>query len=175
MTGFLLGTSITLMGLSLIIGGLIALGAFTAPVLFTAFDRVSAGAAMTTIFRRYDVLLAVALGSIVLGEALRAWSSGWTVYWWGGNAVALVRQVALVALLLACSVSLWGINPQLEQAQQNGIALQRPETVAVKQFNRLHKTSETLYRLAVLLAVVVLVLTPWAGQGPLVVVPSDMA
>ncbi|MBY0403059.1 MAG: DUF4149 domain-containing protein [Cyanobacteria bacterium] len=65
------GTALLMMGLALMVGGMLALGAFTAPTLFKMLPRPEAGAVMATIFHRYDSVLMVALVLVLLGEGLR--------------------------------------------------------------------------------------------------------
>ena len=154
------GTALVSLGLALMIGGMLALGAFTAPVLFSHFDRIEAGAAMTTIFRRYDTVLLIALALLLVGEGLRLYivptvlNSSW---------LHVVRSVSLGLLVLAAALSLGWLNPQMERAQKDGIALLSSNDPKVVAFNTLHHRSEQLYKLQLLLAVIVLLTTPFVS------------
>jgi hypothetical protein len=140
-----LGTIFTQLGLALMIGGLLALGAFTAPVLFKQFPRDAAGVAMTVIFRRYDTVLLVSAGLVLVGLVL-AWLSGqrqWLKLGLGAVLSALV--------IYSCTV----INPQLEAKQNQGLATPADH----QQFQALHKQSEALAKSQLFLGLVVLIVT----------------
>jgi uncharacterized membrane protein len=59
------------LGLALWIGGAIALGALTAPVLFRALPRHQAGGIFATVLRRFARLRALALVLIVIGAGAK--------------------------------------------------------------------------------------------------------
>jgi uncharacterized membrane protein len=141
-----LGTGIQYLGLALMIGGLLALGAFTAPVLFKQFDRDAAGQAMTLIFRRYDWVLLAGMGMVMLGEALRFINLPFMGYPLQYGRVACVT---LLAVLIGLSV--FGTNAQLTRLYAN----QQQHTPA---FHQAHKQSESLAKSQLMVAVVLNVL-----------------
>lgn len=154
------GSSLHLLGLSLMIGGMLALGAFTAPVLFKAFDRLPAGEAMTMIFRRYDVVLFAALAMVLFGEGLR-------VVGLGSLPAGILGgfRYGLLALLTGLLVaSIWFVNPQMEAMQKVMHTDAGNETVAGK-FRNSHQLSEKLYKFELLVAVLLLALYPWVQPG----------
>ena len=151
------GTVIQLLGLSLLIGGLLALGAFTAPVLFRQFARPEAGLAMTVIFRRYDMVVLIAGLMVLAGEVFRIIAMGRFAT---GSWIPGFRLGLLLALVASIVFSTQSLNPKLE-------ALQKVEGYGTGQdtgsasFHALHKQSEQLSKLQLLLAVLVLAITPF--------------
>jgi hypothetical protein len=157
------GGSLQLVSLALMAGGMLALGAFTAPALFQFFNRVDAGLAMTTMFRRFDVLVGICLALLVAGKALhvlplllsgqKPWQSGLLSFW---------LPTALWLLIVGLTAySLFAVNPQVEQLQKAGIATLEANDPQVQRFDKLHKLSEQLYKLDFTLAILLLALTPW--------------
>lgn len=155
-----LGTALQNTGLALMIGGMLALGAFTAPVLFKTMARPEAGEAMTVIFRRYDIVLLVSVLLVLAGEALRVWAQGGmpVLGLWSG-----VRY-GVLTLLVACTLfSTLKINAQIESAQKAGIAA-TASVEEVRKFNKVHTLSEKLYKLQLYLALALLVMTPFVQR-----------
>lgn len=172
-----LGQSLSALGLALIIGGILALGAFTAPVLFQHFERAEAGSAMTVIFRRYDVVMTVALLLVLVGEGLQTLMvSGLSVIaavqpaQWLMNA----RLLALVLMAVLMGINLFHYNPQLEAAQKQGVALLPANDPAVVAFNLTHVVSEKLYKGAFVMAMLLLLSMPWLMVTSMAtVMPAD--
>jgi hypothetical protein len=153
-----LGTALQLLGLAMLIGGLLALGAFTAPVLFKQFARPEAGQAMTVIFRRYDAVVLLAGLLVFVGEALRILAVGrlLTVGLW----LPLFRLIVLLVLVALTVFTTQSLNPKL-QAMQEAEAYTAGRHTGSHSFQQLHKQSEQLSKLQLLLSVVVLGLTPF--------------
>lgn len=157
------GTSLQLLGLALMVGGMLALGAFTAPAVFGGLPREMAAPVMATIFTRYDMALVVALVLVLIGEGLR----------WRSQALLVksrlngLRAILLVGLTGALLYSTQIINPQIEHLNRSGVHrnLQTPEG---QRFEGLHKRSESFYKLEMLAALLLLLLTPFVrpvGHG----------
>lgn len=149
------GTALLMMGLALMIGGMLALGAFTAPVLFRAMPRPEAGEAMTLIFRRYDSVLLVGLGLVVLGEVLRLLSAGLPTL----TPVIGIRFGVMALLVGMMLYSILTVNPQIEAMQKAGVT--HGATEEGKRFSETHQMSEKLYKIELAVAVVLLILTPF--------------
>ena len=87
------------LGLALWIGGVIALGALTAPALFRVLPRADAGALFGSILRRFSRLRAVAFLLVVAGAAAKfvGWESHaatpWLVLRWLSIAILGVSIV----------------------------------------------------------------------------------
>lgn len=152
------------LGLGLMIGGMLALGAFTAPVLFKMFPRPEAGEAMTIIFRRYDAVLAVALGVIVLGQAISWFVDGCP---WQLGTAGWIRFGLFTALTVTMAYGIWFVSPKMTtllntENFRNDAALQQ-------EFRALHTQSEKVYKLGMLLAVLMMASLSFAGGCPVMV------
>ncbi len=139
------------LGLALMIGGMLALGAFTAPAVFHNFPADEAGRVMTMIFRRYDAVLTVSLVFIILGEASRLFITGFARKW-----LFTLRYGVAILLIVLSTLSLTMINPQLEAYQKTGV--RRFVGEEGKDFDQLHKQSENLYKSNLALGVTLLIL-----------------
>ncbi|HEY9745896.1 MAG TPA: DUF4149 domain-containing protein [Oculatellaceae cyanobacterium] len=156
---FSLGTGLQMLGLALITGGLLALGAITAPILFGQLPRDNAASVMAIIFRRYDMVLLIATGLTLLGEALRVGSR--QMVW--HPIVAAVRGFLLLALCGMLLYSTTITNPQIEAMNKAGIH-RNLTTAEGRRFDRTHRLSETLAKLSLASAVLLILLTPFAGK-----------
>lgn len=151
------GTALQGIGLALMAGGMLALGAFTAPVVFHTLPRDEAAPLMAQIFTRFDRVLQMALGLAWLGEGLR-WVSApavWMQGLWGKLRLATLG-VLTVTLLYATVV----VNPQIGAMNRAGVH-RALNTVQGQRFDQTHRLSESLYKLDLLLIVLVLSLTPF--------------
>ena len=143
------------LGLALMIGGMLALGAFTAPALFKQLARPEAGQLMTGIFLRYDTVLMVALGLVVVGEAI-LWINRTQLSW---TALPIVRLVALVGLVGTLLYAQFGPHAQMGDMIKSGDVYADAEKHEV--FSTTHKQSEAIYTLQLLLASIILLLNPF--------------
>jgi hypothetical protein len=161
-----LGTSLLMLGLALMIGGMLALGAFTAPLVFKTLPRDEAGLLMGQIFGRYDNVLIGAVILCLLGEALRF------VGGFGKPGLLLgIREAILAGLSLAILYNTLVLTPKIQayQAQKQTPATQAmaPESSSISDvssistgaFDQTHKQAEGLYKLQLLLAVLLVFLT----------------
>ncbi len=139
------------LGLALMIGGMLALGAFTAPAVFHAFPKEDAGRVMTLIFRRYDIVLTASLILILFVEISRHFRKGFQF-----SPLPLRRYLVLIPLLLIGIYAQDFIHPQIEQYQKAGVI--RGVGQAGLKFDRLHHQSEAFYKLELLFAVLLLMM-----------------
>ena len=155
-----LGTGVQSLGLALIIGGLLALGAFTAPVLFKAFSRPEAGEAMMIIFKRYDIVLLVAVVLVAVGEVLRILPAGVPSM----SFFAITRYGLLLALMGMTLYSTLSLTPTMMDLYQNPDyrAGNEQGVVLHEQFNRSHKFSERLAKMQLVLGLILMLMTPFA-------------
>jgi Domain of unknown function (DUF4149) len=157
-----LGLLAQLLALALMIGGMLALGAFTAPVVFSRLPRPAAAALMGVLFRRYDTVLLVALGLLWLGQiplGMARLRAGWRPG--SKRALAFVKFTLLLGLSGTMLYSTLVVNPKIERFQQAGIH-REAGSVAGRAFDRLHQTSESLYKMDLLLALLFLSLIPFS-------------
>ena len=156
---FSTGTALQMLCLALIAGGIVALGAFVAPVMFKAFPRAEVGAALTVVFRRFDMLLLGASVGIVLGEVLRVLSGLVPVR----TVLAGIRYVIMAALIGAALFSALKVDPEIEQMQHAGV-----HPGATKEglaFLRTHQLSENLYKGQMLGAILLILMTPFVYRA----------
>ncbi len=153
------GTGLQSLGLALLVGGILVLGALVAPMLFKSFPRADAGVAMLTIFRRYDMVLLGALALIAVGEALRVMAFGWPSLSFFG----VGRYVVMGVLMLLVLASGFYLNPKMAKiAQSEGFQTNLEQREA---FQSSHKVSEKFAKMELLLGVMLLLLTPFVGAS----------
>lgn len=148
------------LGLGLMVGGMLALGAFTAPVLFKMFPRPEAGEAMTIIFRRYDTVLLVALALIVVGQVASWLTTGFP---WEMGFSGWVRFGVFVALVVTMAYGTLIVSPKMS-AMLNMDNF-RDNATLQQEFRDLHKKSEKVYKLGMLLAVLMMFSLTSTGIG----------
>lgn len=153
------GTAVQLLGLALMVGGMLALGAFTAPIVFGQLPRETAAPIMAMIFRRYDIVLLVALGLVALGEALRFAVRRFSLK----CPLIVIRWVLLIGLGGSLLYSTLVVNADIERFNKAGVH-RSPLTQAGHQFESRHKLSESLYKLDLLMAVLLLLMSPFLTQ-----------
>ncbi len=153
---FATGTAMQTLGLALILGGIFTLGALIAPVMFGTFPREEAGAALTVVFRRFDRVVLICLGLIVVGEVLRLWAHGFS---FPTGLLASLRYVLMGLVAVSIIISTQVIDPKIEAMHQAGV---RPDaTEQGLEFNRIHKQSEKLYKGEMVGVLLILLLTPF--------------
>ena len=132
--------------LGVLVGGILALGAFVPKPLFSALPRPQAGALMTLMFRRFDKLVLILCCLIPLLEALlqgaTLFESGWGIH-------LLKASLAFGLMGLGCYATL-NINPQLEVLQATADTNEA--------FDALHAKSERLYKAVLAVAALLLAL-----------------
>lgn len=131
--------------LALWIGGAIALGALTAPELFRRLQRADAGTIFGTILRRFArirlgaIVVALVAAGIKHVEWERHASSPWIVARW-----ALLVLLSMVVLYeIGC------LEPLMERLRSRMRGEDDPARAA---FMRLHKRSEALMKLSLLVS-----------------------
>lgn len=157
------GSGIKTLGLALIVGGMLALGAFTAPTVFKSFPRPEAASAMALIFGRYDRVVLVALALVLTGEACRFVGLKGTPgsnSWQKRDALHYGLMALLTASLLYSTL---GLNPEI--ARMNRAGVHRDKTTQAGQaFEKLHRRSETFYKWELLGAALLILLAPFTER-----------
>lgn len=155
---FPLGSGIQMLGLALMAGGMLALGAITAPLVFGHFSRSEAAPVMALIFRRYDMVLIGAMVLVWLGEILRWFSkTGRTK-----SLLTMLRYGLLILLTGGLLYSTQVLNADIERMNKAGLHRDFT-TVEGQRFERTHKLSETFYKVELLMAVLLILLTPFVS------------
>jgi uncharacterized membrane protein len=126
--------TVAVMALAIWIGGLVALGACAAPLVFKIVPAPTSGAAMGAVFRRFDVI-AISCAVVVLGcEAVRIWVRE-------GSATNAERLRGLLAVIAAGAAIYGGVelSPSIVALHaagavrgfgENGVALDRIHDLA---------------------------------------------
>lgn len=153
---FPLGTGIQMLGLALMVGGMLSIGAFSAPVIFKHVARPEAGEILTTIFRRYDNVLIAALIMVVVGEVLRIMAS--SGFQWQAP-LPLARYAVMTAMIVMMLFSIFKINADIEAMHKAGIGY--GATAEGQKFLQTHELSEKLYKTEMFGAVILILLTPF--------------
>ncbi len=150
------GTALQSVGLALMLGGMFALGAITAPAVFHGISREQAAPLMAHIFIRYDLVLSLAVSAVILGEMLRYLSHSVS----GRSRLNWVRYLLLILLSggIYCATDV--LNPQIARMNQCG-AHRNLQTKTGQHFDALHKSAEQVYKLNLIFAFLLLALTPF--------------
>jgi hypothetical protein len=146
-------------------GGIVALGAIAAPLLFKTLPRFVAGPLMGEIFNRFDGLLLGALLLLWCGEILVIYAR----QRFGQNVDCCRRWLTLYTVRLGLLLLLTGmvlsatqvVDPRIQQMQKLG--LHRGEaTVQSHQFDEIHHRSENLHKGSLLIVLSLLALSPFS-------------
>jgi len=157
-------SSIALVAASVWVGGLLALGAIVAPIVFTAIPRPEAVEAMTSVFQRFDLVAVTCVIVILSTEAWRAF--GYVGGDQGGNRGAagrprvgrldLSRMLAgALGAVLVLSEALW-ITPAIVTLHRAGAV--RGLGPMGLELDRMHGFAEACGKVQVLVALALIVL-----------------
>ena len=138
------------LGLSFWIGGGVALGAISAPVLFSTLEsRQTAGGLFGRMLRRYSRAKVAAIVVILGAAALK------TLIWeqTGQSWVPLVRWAAIALMAALLLLELMHLERAVNRLRSAG-----QSTIDNPAFARLHRRSEAILKLSVGAAVVALLL-----------------
>jgi putative copper export protein len=140
---YILVNSAYLLALSVWIGGVVALGALAAPVLFRALPRPDAGAIFGPILRRFSRVRLVCVVVMILAAMCKylVWETHVVSPW------IAIRWLALASMAAIVLYELFGLEPAMERSR------------GTPEFGRLHKRSELLMKLGLGAAVVALLLS----------------
>ncbi|MGH7274035.1 MAG: DUF4149 domain-containing protein [Nitrospiria bacterium] len=142
-----------LLGLAILIGGMITLGAVVAPTVFTLLPSMGAGGeVMSTLFLKFNSILAyICLGLILVGFLGKIFLEGW------GKKKRYLEGICLV-FILGVGIYLGGIlTPRMDQLRQ--MRIQNPDDQLVEeQFWAGHRQSQGLFSVNLLLGLGVLYL-----------------
>jgi len=142
------------LGLALWIGGVIALGALTAPALFRALPRPQAGSIFGPILRRFARLRLVALALVLAG-------AGAKYFIWESHATSTssgiwiaIRWAAIAVMAATLLYEILHLERAIE-ARRRELTLEMPDDDPRRRaFNVLHKRAENLMRLSLLAALI---------------------
>jgi hypothetical protein len=155
------GSACQTLGLALMVGGMLALGAFTAPIVFAGLSKELAATLMARIFTRFDSVLLIALALTLLGEVLRVSAGVLPVK----SKLNGFRWLLLILLTTGLLFSTQSLNPQIARLNRAGVH-RGSETPAGREFDGLHRHSETVYKLELMAALLLLLVNPFLKPLP---------
>jgi hypothetical protein len=133
---------VALLAIAVWLGGLVALGALAAPVVFSIVSLPTAADAMTVVFRRFDLVAMTCAALILVSEATRAL---------GGRLGRIdVARVAVCAVAAAAAVvEGTQVSPRIAELHAAGVS--RGLSAAGLELAHLHGLAELLGKAQVLL------------------------
>jgi len=150
---------VQLLALAVWAGGMLALGAIVAPIVFRVVHAPASADAMTLVFRRFDAVAITCAVVALVAEAAFAMRGGKI------TRLDLLRGLCLVvAAGLAIAIGVW-LSPGISDLHQAGAI--RGAGEAGLALERLHRLAETLAKSAMALVLVGFVLSVAKAARPL--------
>ena len=139
-------------GLAIWIGGSVALGALTAPVLFRSLPRHQAGAIFGPALRRFSRVRVVAIFMIIAGAAVKyvVWETHAATPW-----IAL-RWIAISYLAVVVFYEIFVLEPGIEATRAALTPDMADDEPRRRPFSRLHRRAEVLMKTSLPAALVAL-------------------
>ena len=158
-------SAVASLAIALWLGGLVALGALAAPVVFAIVPLPTSADAMTVVFRRFDLLAmacaAVALGCEAGGGFVRALGRSPGS---GGDRARFVDHARVAATALAAAAAAVegaSVSPRIAALHAGGAI--RGVSDAGRELARLHDLAELLGKSEVVLLALVVALRAFSG------------
>ncbi len=142
-------STVALVAVGVWLGGLVALGAIAAPIVFAMVPAPTSADAMVVVFRRFDSVTMSAAACVLVVEAVRA-------------RFAPVRRLDLARIAasgLASALAVWegvSLSPRIEALHRSGAI--RGLGSAGMELDRVHETARMVGQVELLLLVVVVAL-----------------
>jgi hypothetical protein len=131
----------------LYIGGLVALGACAAPMVFRLTPTPFSGDAMGAAFARFDQI-AIGASVVALGsEIIRTWAAGSS----GRTIAARIRRFCAIFMALAATYVGIALTPRINDMHRAGV--RRGETPEGQVLEAIHHRAETVGKVGMLFAV----------------------
>lgn len=147
-------TAVAVVALALWVGGLVALGACAAPLVFRLVPAPWSGDAMGAVFRRFDAV-AISCAVVVLGcEAVRLWSRQSL----GLRPTLFERARGLCAIVAAVAAIYIGVDTSPKILTLHAAGAIRGLGDSGLMLEQLHRVAETLAKIEVCFGVLLLVL-----------------
>jgi Domain of unknown function (DUF4149) len=134
---------VALLAIAVWLGGLLALGALAAPVVFTVVPLPMAADAMTVVFQRFDIVAMTCAALILLSEALRAVSQR------SFARVDIARGVVCAIAAALAVVQGAHVSPRI--ASLHAVGVSRGLGASGMELSRLHDLAELLGQAQVIL------------------------
>jgi protein-S-isoprenylcysteine O-methyltransferase Ste14 len=143
-----LWTTLALLALGVFIGGIIALGALAAPVVFGIVPAPFSADAMTIVFRRFDRVAIACVIIVLIAEAMLALRSS--------SRIARARPILAIALAAFVLYVAFAVSPKIEALHHAGaIRGLGPDGLAL---DSIHSVAEALGKIELAIAVVLILL-----------------
>ena len=126
---------VSLLAVAVWLGGLLALGAIAAPVVFGMVALPSSADAMTAVFLRFDVVAMACAGAVLAAESVRAL---------GRMPFARADLARVAASLLAAAAAVYegeGVSPKIAALHASGAV--RGYGDGGRELSRMHDMAET--------------------------------
>ncbi len=149
---------VALLAIAVWLGGLMALGAVAAPVVFSMVPWPSSADSMTVVFRRFDSVAMACAAIVLTTEAIRA-VAGWPF-------LRVERARALVSVIAAGAAVLEGIKISPQIAALHAAGAIRGVDAPGLELARLHDQAEWCGKTELLLLSIVIVLHVVALSAP---------
>jgi hypothetical protein len=151
-------SAVAMLALAIWLGGLVALGALVAPVIFSRVSMPYSADAMTVVFQRFDLVAMGCAAAVLASEAARAIAR---------IRFARVDHVRAGISVLAAGAAVYegtAVSPRIAGLHAAGVV--RGMGPAGIELARLHDMAELLGKMEVLLLAVLVVLhvVSWGGQ-----------
>ena len=150
---YLLASFVHLLGLAVWLGGIVALGAIAAPVLFRRLPRTEAGALFGPMLRVFEKVSLGAAIATVAGAIAKGMIGGQNANVW-----ILIRDIALGLMVLLLLAANFSVHPAIRRLQEAtpGIGALPDSDPARMRFQKMHKLSERMMSAQLFLGLVVL-------------------
>lgn len=145
-----ISSAVAIVALAVWMGGLVALGAIAAPIVFRDVSMPSAADAMTHVFRRFDLVAMSCAAAVLVAEAMRAVGK---VHF---AALDHARAALSVLAAIAAVVEGEGVAPRIQALHQSGAI--RGVGAAGAELSRLHDLAETIGKSEVVALLCIIVL-----------------
>jgi uncharacterized membrane protein len=145
------GSAVALLSAAVWLGGLVALGALVAPVVFSTVAMPASADAMVIVFRRFDVVAMTCAALVLCAEALRR-----SVRRSSFARVDFARASVAVAAAAAAVFQGTRLSPRIAELHAAGAV--RGFEAGGMELSRLHDVAETCGKAQVLLLVLLVVL-----------------
>jgi uncharacterized membrane protein len=160
-----ISASLALLACAVWLGGMIALGAVTAPVVFGMVPAPMSGDAMTTIFGRFDKVALACAGVVMFTEVVRG-AAFELLHARAFAKLDLARIAAAICAtaLLACEA--FSIAPKITQLHSAGVV--RGDGDLGMELDRVHRLAESVARIELVFVAIVIVLHVVTVARPIV-------
>ena len=139
-------TSLAVLAAGALVGGLVALGAGAAPLVFGMLPRAIAGNVMGAIFSRWDRVAMGASGMLLVAEIVRTWASGARAR----QLPARLRRIASVLVALCVAYIGTSLSPRIMELHRSGV--HRGEGEQGAELEAVHRRAELVGKIEIVLA-----------------------